>query len=474
MPLSTFKVCWDSFDIEPGRRELFLSYTPSKLRGPGIDRDGLEEPRMVQSDAPWNANVTSPGDQRQGTWRVGEPNKPDPTLQKSLASTDWPRQDWAEPWPDTTHCDYFHYLTDNAWDIEAAQGCGNLTMNLWFVAWYMPSDHYSGRDDRRPGLVFLPDEARLLSGESKTRASDRKYSCLVKWRSGIASGQMSIADLRFDPFDDTRAVALDASKSNVTKDVEFAVFGQQVIRDGEVVDLGTIADQFADVRHLLKLPNMKDILGPEMDQDFWLGENQLIGIKPGDYDRRRGALSRPVYLEWKYFTERQGLKRRTDDEWRVIIKAALELKGYRFVPDRPPQQPGEFRFEPGNTKLVDVWLVSNPYPWTFVGLGKPDASGRSNKLIFMATSGSSGQKGLPLSVAIEKLRNQADDVHNALLIDEGVDVFQYLKGSKPSEARFSVRGHTYNDPRKRDRMRAIFILGRKSKDTSAAQPAAQP
>jgi hypothetical protein len=192
--------------------------------------------------------------------------------------------------------------------------------------------------------------------------------------------------------------------------------------------------------------------------DFWVGENQLVNVE--DWDRRRGALSRPVELDWSYIKNREGVMTRTRDEWIALLAEAFRLKGYRRIEGdaRPPQEPGEFRFDPANKCLIDVWLLPNPYPWTFVGLGEPDNGDpyrRSNKLILMAVSGRSGQRGLDLRVAVEKLRTQAE-AYNALLIDEGDDVFQYANGS--------FRVQQYVDEKSgapkegRDRLRAAFIL----------------
>ncbi len=146
---------------------------------------------------------------------------------------------------------------------------------------------------------------------------------------------------------------------DITDEIEFAAFGQQVIRNGEITDLGTIAQQFSDVRHLFKLPNLGDVsqikkeVGKVVGGALWFGENQLIRIQ--DWDRRRGALSRPVELDWSYIRQREGFQKRSTEEWRRIVAEAFRLKGYRRIErdERPPQEPGEFRFDPANTNLVD-------------------------------------------------------------------------------------------------------------------------
>jgi hypothetical protein len=383
----SFQMYWYTVDLDMDR-QLFLSYTYGREHGPGIDRDGLTSPRMVEISKPWLPNETDAARQRFYTWKVGDPAVPD----KNGASLDHLNAEL----PPTTHCDYFRSLCGDEWGIEAAQGCGNLTMNLWFVAYYRPSGAYGNRDKRREGLIYLPDEARLMSAPTAEQESDRKYSCLVKWRpQQMPKGQLSISDLRFNPFHCEQAVWFDRGQvppENVTDQIEFAVFGQQVIREGRSVDLSTITQQFSDVRHLFRLPNIQDVLGREEAREaLWFGENQLVGDRPEVWDRRRGALSRPVELDWSYITER-GFRRRDPKEWREeVVAKAFEQKGYKRIQGdvRPPEKPGEFRFDPANTDLVDVWLLPNPYPLTFVGLGKPEDQeyGRTNHLILMAVSG---------------------------------------------------------------------------------------
>jgi hypothetical protein len=76
--------------------------------------------------------------------------------------------------------------------------------------------------------------------------------------------------------------------------------------------------------------------------------------------------------------------------------------------------------------------------------------------------------------------------HNALLIDEGFDVFQYVKGAKDEEKAtredFTVKSYeTWNDEKKqwevrqnRDRLRAIFILARKKSDSVSSDEEKPP
>jgi hypothetical protein len=71
------------------------------------------------------------------------------------------------------------------------------------------------------------------------------YSCLTAWRNGA----LSIEDLRFDFAADQVYDARDGR--DLGDEIEWATFGQRVLRRGSVVRIEEIADQFYDFRHVL-------------------------------------------------------------------------------------------------------------------------------------------------------------------------------------------------------------------------------
>jgi len=71
------------------------------------------------------------------------------------------------------------------------------------------------------------------------------YSCL----SVRAGGRLAIEDLRFDHASDS--IHETVSGRDVSDEIEWATFGQQVLRGGTVTRLENIADQFYDIRHVL-------------------------------------------------------------------------------------------------------------------------------------------------------------------------------------------------------------------------------
>ncbi len=78
------------------------------------------------------------------------------------------------------------------------------------------------------------------------------YSCLTVWR----DGNLSIEDLRFD-FDKQRVYDAQSDK-DLSDEIEWATFGQRVLRDGVIVRIEEIIDQFYDLRHVLAFDHHKE------------------------------------------------------------------------------------------------------------------------------------------------------------------------------------------------------------------------
>ncbi len=102
----------------------------------------------------------------------------------------------------------------------------NLGANQGHVAW----------DRTRTPRIFRIAEDPLDYGT---------YSCLTVWR----SGGVSIEDLRFD-FERER-IADGVDGRDLSDEVEWATFGQRVLRDRRVARVEEIATQFYDIRHVL-------------------------------------------------------------------------------------------------------------------------------------------------------------------------------------------------------------------------------
>ena len=78
------------------------------------------------------------------------------------------------------------------------------------------------------------------------------YSCLTAWRNGV----LSIEDLRFDF--GAQSVHLIADGRDLSDEIEWATFGQRVLRAGLLTPIEEIVDKFYDLRHVLAFDHNKD------------------------------------------------------------------------------------------------------------------------------------------------------------------------------------------------------------------------
>jgi hypothetical protein len=149
------------------------------------------------------------------------------------------------------------------------QGAGDLSMNVWNVGYWR-----SGRHNQ----VVLPENEPF---------SSRLYNCLILWRMdasadrvraaseyingrgsdrrpiGVALGaDMAIAPLRFSPgpphvqLPEFGGSAIQSDVPPIRDLVEFALYGKLIAREGEVLELSHIVEEFQDLRHVYLLPNL--------------------------------------------------------------------------------------------------------------------------------------------------------------------------------------------------------------------------
>ena len=301
------------------------------------------------------------------------------------------------------------------YSIVGQQGCGDLTMNQWNVAFLNRQI-----DEGRPWLLYA-------DGEPIAR---RRYTCLIKrQRDGDQRTSMTIELVRFIPNPRDSHHMVEVWNGSDWKaqgdDIEFAVSNRQVIRDGHVVDLSTITDRFSDLRCLFQLANLnsKDdlstasytdpgrgkrvLFASPTDDDVWLGEAELMA----DKNLQRAAMKGPIFLN--LLAHGLGAEPR-------LASAALRKIGYEEVRnDTISLRRGQFRLTEEDNRIVEVFLRRNTYNWTMIGLTK-----ERDRILALACEGDPKRLvGLTVEEAAEKL--QSAGAHDALLIVAGQDVFQF-------------------------------------------------
>lgn len=439
--------------------------------------------------------VTHAIKQRRGTWLIDADKAKEvetKLIDKDSALTEEEKNTFKDELNDTPNfVDEFRArYQDEGYEIVGIQGCGNLSMNLWFVAFlnsnftrYSCCRFASGRNaDRTDHRGPQPRFIHILTEPYH----DRVYTCLVKWKHSMPKvrRRYTVERLQFDLTNAMvrRAPSADGAKNDKQEEnpengrrkgienddlkdqIEFAVFGQQLVEDGQLVDFRTIAEQFADVRHLYKVPNINPdqdfsevggkrtgiptaqakrprfLANAARDYHVWFGEHELTDAK--NIDLLRHALTEPVILS----TEVLGPDK-------VLVELAFAAQGYRKLDQQePPRDRGSWRWY-SEPQQIEIYLQRNVYPYSMLGL---DADGN---IIAAAADGKAGTIGQVLEGMAQNMIGAG--CRQVLLVDEGYDVFQWVEG------RYLVM------PR-RGRIRAVFLFARRKLKRPRAGPGVAP
>ena len=338
------------------------------------------------------------------------------------------------------------------------QGCGDLTMNGWnvaFLAWpsYPKEAEWT--------LLHPPDEP----------LHDRTYTCLIKWARGRDSRQLKeIAKLGIRIVHPYQIASVQFHGPAPTQQgkqpdrhvlfhghpighlIEFAVCGRRVCRSGKVTRLANIVREFTDARHIFKMPN----LNPDLDidearyrglpayrsrprnlynentrNDVWLGEAALI---QGDRNLRVAALEHTIQINARELgaprNSIETILKREDQHGFQEVGAADEITSagqWRWVPE-------------GRETWLEIFFPRSQYPCSMIGTQAEDEHGGhdqkpgivdTDKLFFFAHGHTYGQNGCTIRQAARYLQNQG--AWDALVFDEGQDVFQLLRNDSTGE-----------------------------------------
>ncbi len=445
------------FNLDDGE-DIFLTYTWERAEGPGIKRTGEDSPYMVLIGGEPGQVTTHPFGLRLGTWLIQEEMRKDEReeAEKELRKAQGNNAPAEDIWVLRRTIDELNSESIRAHDqvfggfypyeVIGQQGCGDVTMNTWSVGFIN-----SELAENPPALVCLPQEP----------LDDRSYSCLVKWKaSECGVGRCTIEEVQFR----LRGGVIEPNQMARVRfgekwlprgdSIEFAVSNQQVIRDGKIVAAVSSCHQFGDLRHLIQMPNLnppgqlypgepaaadgryrpRKYFGEARYGDIWLGEKAFLDDEARNL--LRAALAGPIRLEFPAGADRDRLR------------GALQTAGYHEVlSPLAPVSPGGWRFVPRGPTVaqIEICFKRNAYGWTMIGL-TPD----NRRILCLACTGMPGRTGYTLERAAETLLRAG--AWNALLIDEGADVFQRV--------RWNDGTLTDMVPRFRNRLRATFVFAR--------------
>jgi len=455
-----------SYDLAGGE-EPFLSFTWDRREGPPLWRDGTSAPKMKVINTTRD-ETSHPMALRFGTWLVREIYETKSERTRDFNSI---KEALSHLPPDSADAPVLRNMRDETATLQSHEklfkdrlgqykiigihGCGDLTMNSWNVAFADGVLTESGAT-----IVALPEEP----------FHERRYSCLVKWKpTGGGRARLSIEEVIFNKLSDigrgktNNLVAIQAGDTWLPRGdrIEFAVSNQQVIRNGSVVSAVENCHQFGDLRHLLQLPNLnpdapltstekqpyqkRSLFGRPQTSDIWLGEAFLIRRN----NLVRAALSGPITIEIPH------------DLGDRHLHAAMDYARYQKVANAMlPLGIGQWRetdLKEGRqgARTIEIYFRRNKYAWNMLGLTKD-----RSRLLSLACDANPGRTGYVLEDAARLfLENGAWD---ALLIDEGADVFQLVDlGGDDLEPLLRL---------KRTRLRCAFIVGKPGGATVAETP----
>lgn len=407
-----------SLTLDGTGEHIFLSVTPYYQKGPGIQRDGITSPRMQDPHAVDDITLpllhgfaihglqdtTNAYEQRAGTW----------TLYHHLKEfCDQQGQDWL---------------------IIGAQGCGDLTMNPWHLAYLGPNYYINSLQNQLCGM-FLP-------GGYQEPIDHRIYRCLVKWCDAMATRlgyRYEFLDLKFTMAGGANIIQIndpqvaprynrhlaglpgyDANLPNIAPFLEFALAGKTIIQQGDVVPLFTAIDRFQDVRHIFCLPYRIPCAGNFMGQGINrinLGEYQLYG----DLNARRAALNGPIIVETQLNPLGGFLQINLGDP---AVADKLTRNNFRQV-NFSPRRAGEYFPYPGGD-TVEIYFPKNIYPFGILGMS-------GQEIICFASAGLGAKIGNTLE-GITLIMSDGFSAEEAMVLDEGFDVFQMINPMRDDHA----------------------------------------
>ncbi|MDJ0731123.1 MAG: hypothetical protein QNJ33_14140 [Crocosphaera sp.] len=440
------------FSISTDKEHLFLSVTPSCKHGPGIQRDGVTLPRM--KDPHSIPSVLNEG--------IGHLHLP---YGHQLEDTTNAFEQRVGTWTIYHHLKEFIDTKGEEWTIIGVQGCGDLTMNPWHIA-FLGSNSY--QHNLQNTLC-----AMLIDDEYKEPIEKRVYRCLVKWKEQASKSighQYEFLNLKFIDLHPSIAVEIDdpdianqrkiqlskggyqfcalaflrnakklglsllwvmlfqksdasnGSAYSIASYIEFAVAGKTIIEKGYQLPLVAAIDKFQDVRHIFSLPNEIKCHGTfqgKTVEEINLGEYQLYR----DLNARRAALNSPIIIDINW-NEAGGYIKLDEEE----LMVDLQKNNFKLV-SQSPRGVAEYCFHTDNT--MEIYFPKNVYPFGLLGM-------KENKIFCLSSSGLSGRIGNTLE-GITRIMIDQFSCEEAMVLDEGLDVFQIVNQSGENQDKPSFK-----------------------------------
>ncbi|MCK4999578.1 MAG: hypothetical protein KAS23_08580 [Anaerohalosphaera sp.] len=391
--------------IRPDKKEeVFLSVTPNMQYGPGIQRDGITNPRMTD---PHTVSYVMDGIDQQPEDKNRYPATENAYVQR------------AGTWSLFDHVKKF--IKDHEdYTVIGVQSCGDLTMNPWHIAFISEKDG--------PSLYHLDTAGD--PGAIKEPINTRTYRCLVKWKTKVDGNSYDFLDLKFEWLRKCWVVILKqdivrynkathkgvtklekvivrSKEDRITDEIEFALSGKQIVEKGHDISLSSAIDQFQDVRHVFNVPvvNVRNPSGKE-NGTINFGEHVLFH----DLNARRGALAAPIIIDLS-IPNRMDIVIRYEDVEDILVN-----KYHYKKTENSPARRGEFRKY--NDTSIEIFYRHNVYPFGVLGY-------RKGEIVCLSSGGLSGRVGNTLD-GIIRIMFDFFASEDAIVLDEGFDTFHII------------------------------------------------
>jgi len=239
-------------------------------------------------------------------------------------------------------------------------------------------------------------EGTVYHLESETaNFPSRTYSSLVVRRTNKNS--VAIESIRYKSTPNGTRI-LTAEDKDITEEVEYAIFGQQLVQSGQPIDTAKLkamaaAEQFYDLRHLFLFGRM------QMGNTRWLDTGLVAFWEDSHLNTTalKAAIDgEPVTVDVRQFDA-------------GAIRSAMDCKGYDEVTE--PSRPGQFSLRNGNMRLI---LLAGIYPHNMIGIRE------DGFMISVVVRGLSNRLGVSIFGAAEIMCGLG--AKDALLLDNGGDV----------------------------------------------------
>lgn len=290
-------------------------------------------------------------------------------------------------------------------------GNGNLLSNPHFVA-------------------FVEGQFVALGSETQYIRS-RTYTSLVIRKPGHKRVTIEPVTYRLSS---SNAQIFNAANDNITKEVEYATFGQQIVLNGQPISRDELKQmaanqQFYDLRHLFLFGRMP--AGDKRWLDAGLGafwDEGILNIKTIE----AAMNGDPVRVDVQQFEE-------------TAVLSAMDAKGYDRVDS--PKERGEFSLKNGKLTMV---LLDGMYPHNIIGIRKDGV------LISVVLHGLSNRLGVSILGVGEIMANLG--AQEAAILDNGGDVMMNFCGTQ-------VLGSAEGG---RNRIRSILLFRQEGSSTELA------